>query len=188
MQRTIFGVFAILLLSLSGTNQSFSQSSDSVKTESVTRLELMTVGVSRELAISQNTTLFGKIGLFSTLRSTIALIDRSGSGISTHWFPVVDLQYRKYTNLGKRAAKGKSIKGNTGNYLSIKALAYLPELLPNSELDDAVSLGPMWGMQRQFNDQLSLDLAAGLGYQFRFDLNNRIIPLITFNMAYRLSK
>ncbi|GEM_PF-7028867 len=188
MQRLVCTTLFTLMVTFLPPQNVFSQTRAPAQTVSVTRVEFMTVGVSHEMALSKKHTVFGKMGLLSAARSAVVFADRGRSGINAHWYPVVDLQYRMYTNLTKRAEKGRPTAANSGNYLAFKTLATLPEQFRNYELDDSVWLGPIWGMQRQLNERLNIDFAAGLGYQFRFGPNNRPLPLITLNLGYRLSK
>lgn len=184
MIRFLLLAFLCIIIS----NSCLAQIKEQSTTEALTKIEVMTPGISHELPVGDIHTIRAKLSVLSVVRSAVVFSDRFQTGVRSHWFPVVDLQYRRYSNLTKRKDKGKRSAQNSGNYLALKTIAYLPEQFNNFELDDSIWLGPIWGMQRQFSDRWSLDFAAGLGYEFRFRTDNRPFPLVTFNLGYLLLK
>lgn len=164
----------------------FAQSPDTVSTKSVFRFELITPGFSYEFPTGAQSTLRIKASAYSLARSIYVFSER-WSGLGRHTFPHADLQYRLYTNLAKRSVEGKTVSENSGNYISLKVLILFPETLePGSDLGNSTWVGPVYGLQRKFSPRLSIDLAAGFGYQRLAREDNRLFPMATINLAYTI--
>lgn len=86
--------------------------------------------------------------------------------------PLVTLEPRWYYNIGKRARAGKTISGNSGNFLSLKA-SYNPDLFVISNKDNIsvvnqLSLIPTWGIRRNLGRHFTWETGLGLGYRYVF--------------------
>jgi hypothetical protein len=90
--------------------------------------------------------------------------------------PVVRLEPRWYYNLRKRKAKGKRIDGNSGNFISLQT-SYYPGGLAisnydNVEINPAITLSSMWGIQRNIGHHFNYEVAVGMGYAHYFPDKN----------------
>ena len=155
--------------------------------KSITKLELITPGISWEWSVASTKTIRLKAGVFSVPLSTYLAIDRPHNELSSHLFIHFDLQYRHYYNLLKRLSKSRDTIKNSGNYLALKILILPPHVFIDREVDEAIWLGPIWGLQRQISKKLSLDLAGGVGYYLLLGGNSFLSPMITINLAYELN-
>ncbi|NVK51365.1 MAG: hypothetical protein HWD85_00410 [Flavobacteriaceae bacterium] len=116
------------------------------------------------------------------LRSEIGLdtgIQGSDSFNNTKFVlsPTITLEPRWYYNLDKRLEKGKSIKGNSGNFLSIKT-SFHPDWFVISNRDNVqvtpdISIIPTWGIRRTIGKHFTYETGIGLGYVSYFpkDIN-----------------
>lgn len=108
-----------------------------------------------------------------SLRSEIGLdagfvINGSYSGFL--FVPSLRVEPRWYYNLDKRLAKGKNIKNNSGNFLSLTT-TYNPDLfvIPednNLNFISSVSVIPKWAIKRTYGNHFTFETGAGVGYIF----------------------
>jgi hypothetical protein len=86
--------------------------------------------------------------------------------------PDITVEPRYYYNLNKRVAKSKSIKGNSGNFISLKTSFY-PDwfvLTKNNTLRpyNHVSVIPTWGIKRNIGNHFNFESGIGIGYRYYF--------------------
>ena len=86
--------------------------------------------------------------------------------------PVFTVEPRWYYNLEKRTLKNRSIKHNSGNFISLKT-SYNPDLFTISNVDnlrviDQLSIIPKWGIKRTYFDHLTFETGIGIGQVFYF--------------------
>jgi len=95
--------------------------------------------------------------------------------------PVISVEPRWYYNLNKRVEKGRDIKGNSGNFISLKA-SFMPDwfLLNNDDLKwngmamaepethNQISIIPTWGIRRTLGKHFDYEAGFGLGYAYIF--------------------
>lgn len=89
--------------------------------------------------------------------------------------PVITLEPRWYYNLEKRASKSKSIRRNSGNFLSLK-VSYHPDLFVissrrNTFVPNQISIIPTWGIRRNLGKKLNFETGIGIGYRRIFNKN-----------------
>ncbi|WP_192347692.1 DUF3575 domain-containing protein [Algoriphagus sp. Y33] len=81
--------------------------------------------------------------------------------------PVFTAEPRWYYNLEKRAKKGRTTKGNFGNFFSLKT-SFHPDLFIISNYYDKrvpdLSIIPTWGIRRAVSRQFIFETGIGLGY------------------------
>lgn len=82
--------------------------------------------------------------------------------------PSISLEPRWYYNFAKRHQKGKSIKNNAANFLSLKT-TYNPNWfsisnLPNTDISNLFRVIPSWGLRRDLGANFNFDLRLGIGY------------------------
>jgi hypothetical protein len=86
--------------------------------------------------------------------------------------PVITLEPRWYYSLNKREAKGKKIKGNSGNFLSLNT-NYHPDWFnisndANASVISDVSIIPTWGLKRNMGKHITFEAGFGYGYRYSF--------------------
>ncbi len=90
--------------------------------------------------------------------------------------PVISVEPKWYYNLEKRVNKGRNIKGNSGNYFSVKA-NYNPDwfTIGNShgvKLNHLAIL-PKWGIRRVYGKHFTFETGIGIGPQFYVGSSNQ---------------
>jgi len=89
--------------------------------------------------------------------------------------PQIVLQPRWYYNLKKRAAKGKNINKNSGNFISLynsynsNWFSVLNED-ENRYVSESISSNLFWGLKRSYGQHFHLELGAGFGYYKELNL------------------
>ncbi len=118
-------------------------------TVKVWRINFLNPAIELELPVGNKSTLSTGIGV-GYGGSYPHLTNSIGTGFVLLITPFIDLQYKFFYNFDKRLRKGKTIKHNSGNYVSARFLARGKSLESNisrtSESDFA--FGPTWGIQR----------------------------------------
>ena len=89
---------------------------------------------------------------------------------STFLVPSIRVEPRWYYNLEKRVAKGKNIKNNSGNFLSLTT-TYNPDwfVIPektNLNFIGSVSVIPKWAIKRTYGNHFTFETGVGIGYVF----------------------
>lgn len=116
-----------------------------------------------------------------SLRSEIGLdagVVANSSESSSFLVPSLRIEPRWYYNLDKRLAKGKSIKNNSGNFLSLTT-TYNPDwfVIPektNLNFIGSVAVIPKWAIKRTYGNHFTFETGAGIGYLFfTEDYNDR---------------
>jgi hypothetical protein len=93
-------------------------------------------------------------------------------GVGFLMTPVITAEPRYYYNLGRRNRKGKSIDGNSGNFLSLKT-SYHPDWFvisnqDNVEIISDISWVPTYGIRRNIGKHFNYETGIGVGYQYFF--------------------
>ena len=83
-------------------------------------------------------------------------------------FPTISLEPKFYYNLDRRVDKGRNIKNNSANYLSLR-IKYAPDLFAISNQDNVYILNqiqfiPTYGIRRNFAKQFNYEISFGYGY------------------------
>lgn len=73
--------------------------------------------------------------------------------------PAIRMEPRWYYNLDRRLRKGKDIKGNRGNFLTLQTSYYpnwfvIAEDSDGLEIKDQISIIPTWGIRRTLGETL----------------------------------
>ncbi|WP_299014492.1 hypothetical protein [uncultured Polaribacter sp.] len=90
--------------------------------------------------------------------------------------PSLSLEPRWYYNFAKRDKKGKSIKNNAANFVSIKT-TYNPNWfaitnVSNADFSNLFRIIPSWGIRRDLGANFDFDLRLGFGYGVAVNNNN----------------
>lgn len=139
--------------------------------ENVWRVLFLSPGVSQETRLGVRTTLASDLRLGGAFVAN----GSSNSFHSSYYLnSVLSSGVRYYYNLERRLQRGKSIRYNSANYLTLRASYSLPPFLEHHEsitpLNAYQGLGvqAMWGFQRTYRRNFYLNLALGLGVSQRY--------------------
>lgn len=137
---------------------------------------LLPLGLALEQKIGDKQTL--NIGVGAQLTFYSYNDSFQGSGTEVFLTPFVTGEFRNYYN---RKQVKKELEQNSGNYVALLG-GYVMERFGGN--DDAVILidsfensffiGPVWGMQRNYQTGFHLNLSIGLGYQSGDYLDGRV--------------
>ncbi len=103
--------------------------------------------------------------------------------------PALKIEFRNYYNFKKREEKNLFTSMNSLNYV---APVYMATYV-NSPMDAKAhrlihQVGAVWGMQRNFSGRFSVDINAGLGYQFcNEEIKNQLLPILQFGLGFWLN-
>lgn len=100
--------------------------------------------------------------------------------------PQVITNYRFYYNLKKRDSKGKNIRGNSANYVTVIAAFGFRPVYSNypSSFSFATVVGPAWGLQRTFKKNININFYIGLGYGYDNGRGSYLAPISNFSFGY----
>jgi hypothetical protein len=135
-------------------------------------------GLNESMTLNINTSMGFEIGYNSI------------TGLNTYLYPSLGLQARKYYNLDKRIEKGKNAAFNSGNFIALSVGGSTPSILNNENRVNEVSygIGPVWGMQRNYNSGFNLTLTLGAGY-FKSSLGDKSIsPLMGLGLGFLIGR
>jgi len=180
--RNLIIVLTILVV---GTSTGFAQ------TENVLRVNFLNPALSFEKATGNKTTLetsigFGYHGSYPELR-------HYGEGGFQYLFAMfADVQGRYYYNFEKRAAKGKRVDKNNGNFIAARMLytSFGVSELSSFERysDHSFAVGPIWGLQRTYGERFNMSFSAGPVYYFDPLGNGNFFPLmLKINLGVNLN-
>ncbi|MDZ7646906.1 MAG: DUF3575 domain-containing protein [Cytophagales bacterium] len=147
------------------------------------KVNALAPGFSYEARLSHKLTLHTETGLTITGFSAGETDGNSYSDVDANFFFSTGM--RQYYNFDKRVAKEKAVKGNSGNFIGLRVLAYSDEL--DGGRSKYIMPGLVWGLQRTYNSRWNLGLELGIGYQFQKD-NNTPAPIFSFRFGYRIVK
>lgn len=96
---------------------------------------------------------------------------------------------RYYYNRNRRAAKGKKLDENSGNFIAAE-LGYASDIITisnaeNITINPTFLVGLKYGLRRNITRNLNYEFDFGLGYA-RSSGNNAIIPLLDLKLQYIL--
>ena len=138
------------------------------KTEEVWRVNIINPGFEYELPVSSTVTLSTNLGIGYSGSYPNLTQNSLNSGWIYSISPFADLQLKKFYNLNKRSKKNRTVRNNSGNFISIRFRTRGPAFEENFTRKGTVdfAIGPTWGLQRSYgNFHLLLDM----GPQFYFD-------------------
>ncbi|MET0466244.1 MAG: hypothetical protein ABW007_24005 [Chitinophagaceae bacterium] len=142
---------------------------NAVDATNLTKITLLTPGISHEHRIGKKQTLHMAALMNVTVQSVIS---STFSETDVYIDPAATVGYRYYYNFEKRAERGKRYEKNSANYISaFSGLVFTKATMSSIHWEElnrrAVGiLGTCWGFQRNYKGHFSLDLNLGLQYQF----------------------
>lgn len=153
---------SIIVFLLAWAMTSYAQ--DEPKVQSLHKVYFLNPSYEFEAALSPTATFTVNPGLSFTLGARYS----SASGTETLFsiYPSINAGFRHYYNLVKRQNNGKSIRGNSGNFLTAVFFLYGGELASSGVDTPDVTILPAlaWGLQRTYNKNFNLSLMLGMGY------------------------
>ena len=171
MKRYAFCLLALLsLLSFSRPAQAQSIDTTTYVVPQVWRIDFLGLGVLHEIRLGKRTTLNSGFHFVAQTKAAggVRFQDPNQTYFSYQVLPVLQSGVRYFYNFDRRLQKGKSIRYNSGNYLSGRlAYAFSPilERYDAGPLDNMSGLGveALWGFQRTYRRNFYLNLSLGLG-------------------------
>lgn len=179
MKKRLLGLTLITLLCLGKANAQETNGSKASVEESVTGLQISPLGAwaYHEFKLSDEFALRAEAGINASIWG-----GSQYDGINYIFAPAISVEPRWYYNLKKRVDKGRNIKGNSANFLSLK-INYMPDwfvLNANSDytwngyqvvdynINNEMSIVPTWGIRRALGKYFDYEAGFGLGYGYRF--------------------
>ncbi|TWV96882.1 hypothetical protein [Chitinophaga pinensis] len=158
----------------------------------VTRLDLglQGVGISLEVPVSSKYTIEFSGGLGGGY-------DLSDGSFSYDWGLLNPCAYlsangRYYYNRDKRAAKGKSLVLNAGDYFGLRLKYTSAEITGGGSVSDAILANIHWGMQRPIGRKWVINGHAGIGWAYNAvnsidPAGGKVYPAAEFKISYALN-
>ncbi len=138
--------------------------------KSVWRVVFLGLGVVNESRLGSQWTLVSEARLTTGInaRQTTLSTGQTQQDVAYSLNPTLAVSGRYYYNFERRLERGKSIRYNSGNYLSLRARGVLPPVVkrtaPNLGINlTGVGLEALWGFQRTYRRNFYLNLALGAG-------------------------
>jgi hypothetical protein len=181
-------LFIVICLHFLATQAAWSQKNESEKlVVPVAKVTILEPGIAYEFPIGKKSTLFLRSGLTASLATdyydeiTGVLFRVFGSASG-----------RVYYNFEKRNMMEKNTARNSANYFALLFLAATSPLNKGTDYDQElnnslINTGIVWGMQRNYNSRVSLDLNIGIGYASAGD-NSGVSPIGELNIGIWLGK
>lgn len=153
--------------------------------KSVWRIEFFGPGVINESRIGRQTT------VVSHLRTVGSFVYRynTSDGYAAYTInPQLSVAVRQFYNFARRIEQGKSIRYNSGNYVTAKLAYVLPPIIEHNtdrayvRNIEGVTAQVMWGFQRTYRKNFYLNMEAGLGFGSYY--SNPITVATNFTLGY----
>ncbi|WP_228236851.1 hypothetical protein [Allomuricauda sp. M10] len=185
MRRQFFASIFVLVLSVSSI---LAQDDDDLGVGNIFRVNFINPALEYELKIGGFSVLSaaGGIGYSGSYRE---LEVQGANGFAYIISPFLDIQHKWFYNRTKRAASGKYIGYNSGNYFSLRGISRFGSIAENVTRTDNVdfAIGPTWGLQRS-NSKLHFLFDIGPQYYTDTVGNSGFFPImIQINIGLNLS-
>ncbi len=163
MKRTLF----IVILSVISSHLIKAQIAGVEKSVFNAQTGILGVWINQEQRLSNETVLRSEIGLDGQLWGGTIY-----SGTRFALQPIFTLEPRWYTNLEKRAIKGKPTANNSGNFIGLK-ISYRPDLFVISNASNTLVIpdlfiAPTWGLRRRLGQHLNFEWGFALGGMYTY--------------------
>ena len=165
-----------LLVMLLITAQIISQ--EDYEAEKVWRVNFINPSVEVDVPLSKSTVQSFALGVGYSASYPNLSSEFGPNGLVYVIAPFVDFQTKHFYNFRKREQTEKSVKYNSGNFLSFRVFGRGNSLADNIERksDYDFAIGPTWGLQRSFN-QIHLLFDVGPQYYFDVEGNSGFLPV-----------
>ena len=149
------------------------------------KLNLFNPGMEYEMGLGVNSTLDVRVAW------QVALEPASTAPSEDYvFFPAITVQNRYYHNFNGRHRRGRSIYGNSGNYLAPSVGLFSPgeRVVQGRVVDDVHGYGGLvYGIQRSYNSGLSFSIDAGAGY-YVGPFKGGVLPIVNFSLGWIISE
>ncbi|AKA34353.1 hypothetical protein [Flagellimonas lutaonensis] len=171
----LFSTFLLFLI----TASVFSQAANDVEKHQF-KINMLNPGVEYEVRLATNQTLDFGAGLqFGA---------RGGEGYFDWVFvPAFNAQYRHYYNMKRRIGKGKTISGNSANYIALANTTFINEsIIGNTVLSGGYFgyVGPVYGLQRTYPKGFNIGFKIGFGYYYDDFYEGEFGPVLGFSIGW----
>lgn len=177
MKKSFLTIFVVMTLG----SISFGQTNDlsDAKVEKHQFAYNILTNVSYEKGIGNKTTLHFSGPLSGSVvysKTSVVLYDyhHNESDWGYSFRPALDMQIRHYYDLNKRLKKGKKVVHNSGNYIAGVVGAAGPSIWKSDNIyvsDFTLTLGAMWGIQRNYGERFMMNVGIGPGVSFYDDVS-----------------
>ncbi|HUR10096.1 MAG TPA: hypothetical protein VM012_01930 [Flavitalea sp.] len=131
--------------------------------QNITKVTVFQLGISHEHRVGKLQSLY----LQPYMKSGVSFSYSSSFGTKSYVFsdPAITAQYRYYYNAARRLTKGKQTNRNNLNYIAAysEAVFYHEK---STGWRTIYTIGPVWGIQRNYESRFSLDFNLGTGFYF----------------------
>lgn len=161
MKKVFLALILVSTASVFAQNVSVEKSITSLQIGGGTKFGLW---INNETRLSNTIALRSEIGLENDI-TVGSHYDNEGFILQ----PVLTLEPKYYYNLFSRSSNSRKIKGNSGNFISVKT-SYHPDWFvlnldeKTTRLAD-LSIIPTWGLRRQLAENFNFETAIGIGYR-----------------------
>lgn len=149
------------------------------------KINLINPGLEYEMGLGVNSTLDFRVAW------QFALEPASTEPIENYdFFPAITVQNRYYHNLTSRDRRGRSIYGNSGNYIAPTVALFSPDerIVENTRVDGIHGYaGLVYGVQRSYNSGLSFSVDAGAGY-YAGPFRGGVYPVVNLSIGWIISE
>ncbi len=160
IQAILFHLFLLLICcgpNFLGAQVSFD--SEKINAHSL-KLNYLLPGIEYEVKVIEDFTLSLRTGFnFS------GLIPNVFAGSDPRVKPFGEVQIRRYFRTKEKSNKGKTMIGNSGDYFGLRGMyTYVNNSFSGDDLGNYILIvGPMYGLQRTFQNKLTWSFHAGIG-------------------------
>lgn len=159
-------LIALSLLPLLACGQSYQQP---MLVKTVWRAAFLAPGILNETRLKNQVTLISeaRVSTYTKTKEVEVSPDKPKYYSSSTVNPDLSVGARYFYNLDRRLEKGKSIRYNSGNYLSVKARYKLPAVAKSESEYIPIGNGSgfgveaLWGFQRTYRRNFYLNLSLG---------------------------
>ncbi|MBU2886061.1 hypothetical protein KO507_09840 [Gilvimarinus agarilyticus] len=157
-----------VLLLLLWSSAAIAQEQLPAMTEKVWRVNFINPAIELEIPTGQRSTISYGVGVGFTSNTGYL----GSRGFVYELAPFFDTQYKLFYSLNRRYTNGKSIRGNSANFISGRVLIVGNSLKSNFYQYDRLyfGLGPTWGIQRSIG---KVHVLFDVGPQFVVDIEGR---------------
>jgi hypothetical protein len=163
MKKTFFIIIVLLL-----SSSSKSQNTGVEKSIYAIQTGILGVWVNNEYRLSNEISLKSELGMIAGLRGC--------SSCNTEYIlaPEITIEPRWYYNIQNRSKKGKVIKSNSSNFVTL-GFKYVPDWFvisneANATVKNQISIIPKWGIKRSIaNSNFNYELGIGIGKRYYID-------------------
>lgn len=152
------------------------------------RFDILAPGVGGEIQLKETQTIAGAINFGFAFGASFS--SNGGGQQEENYFiiaPTIHAQYRYFFNRPKRIRKGKSVYNNSGLFLGAHIRYNAPDIYSSDNFysaNDGLNIGPIFGVQKTWDNNLQLGISIGLGYNSASSNESQVDAIGSFNFSY----